>query len=84
VDGSGRQPCSVERGGLQAVDIDVATAGAVTIERARRCAARKKRGKALGHPGKERQEGEEGVQPSNIVEGTQGAAAAWGRSSECA
>jgi hypothetical protein len=40
------------------------------------------KGKMLGHPGKERKEGEEGVQPSNTAEGTRGAAAARGRSSE--
>jgi hypothetical protein len=36
----------------------------------------------LGYPGKGRKEGEDGVQPSDMTEGTRGAAAAWGRGSE--
>jgi hypothetical protein len=59
-----------EKKGVRAADSDEATAGAVT------------RGKTLGHPGQESKEGEEGIQPSDMAEGTRGVATVWGRSSE--
>jgi hypothetical protein len=61
---------TTRKGGVPAVDSGVARAGMVTVGRARCCAAWKKRGKALGYPGKERKEGEEGAQPSDTAEGT--------------
>jgi hypothetical protein len=62
-DGSSRRPRDTEGGGLRTADSDAATMGAVTVKRAPRCAARKKRGTTLGHPGKEQKEGKGGVQP---------------------
>jgi hypothetical protein len=44
-----------KRGVVRAADSDATTVGTVTVRRARRCAAQKKRGKALGHPGKEKE-----------------------------
>jgi hypothetical protein len=44
-----------KRGVVRVADSDAATVGTVTVRRARRCAAQKKRGKALGHPGKEKE-----------------------------
>jgi hypothetical protein len=46
---------AVQKGVVRAADSDAATVGTVTVRRARRCAAQKKRGKALGHPGKEKE-----------------------------
>jgi hypothetical protein len=58
--------------GVQAAGSDAAMAGSAMVRGAWCCAVWKKKGKALGHPGKERKDGEGGVQPSDTAKRTRG------------